>query len=180
MTCRLVVFASFVVVRTSSTGSYSNYGFDVSLCEPGHMCRQGQRMQCPVSVTCPDVGMTLPIRCDVGHLVVACDWVLVCGVAVARRWHPTECGHCDHMFVVLCSDPGQLDESRTTTCSTPGNSEPTVCPNGTVRSLACAWRSVGRDAMSWCDSIGAIGPFHCRCRSAAFPTCRPFPHHPAT
>ena len=48
-------------------GSYSNYGFDISLCEPGHVCRQGQRSQCPVSFYCPDEGMPLPIRCDVRY-----------------------------------------------------------------------------------------------------------------
>jgi hypothetical protein len=46
-------------------GYYSDYGFDLSPCEPGFICRQGQRSKCPVSFMCPDAAMSLPVRCNV-------------------------------------------------------------------------------------------------------------------
>ena len=62
-------------------GYYSDYGFDLSPCEKGFICRQGSRSKCPVSFMCPNDAMSLPMRCD----------VRVAGVVVVpsrecRRW----------------------------------------------------------------------------------------------
>lgn len=50
-------------VQRVPDGSYSNFFFDLQLCDPGHFCMQGVRQQCPTGFVCPGHGTVTPVLC---------------------------------------------------------------------------------------------------------------------
>ena len=57
-------------VTEIADGYYTDYHFDVGVCEAGYFCQNGIQIECPRGYYCPTDGLSLPLRCafDPTHL----------------------------------------------------------------------------------------------------------------
>mgnify|MGYP000040927525 CR=1 FL=1 len=53
------------IVTEVPPGHYSDFHFNLDLCEPGYMCIAGRRQECPIGFMCPEPGTSIPQRCPV-------------------------------------------------------------------------------------------------------------------